>query len=87
MPRGWEISAGNVNHQDKNGRTPLLLAAAKGHKDIVKLLLKVDEIDITRQDKKGRTPLSRAEFKGHHDIVRILLIVGWVQGVDSEPEG
>jgi len=39
--------------RDKNGQTLLLWAAKRGHKAIVKLLLKTGKVDIDLRDKNG----------------------------------
>jgi ankyrin repeat protein len=36
-------------------RMPLLLAAENGHKEVVKLLLATDSVDLNSKDKDGRT--------------------------------
>ncbi|KAF3811815.1 hypothetical protein GCG54_00014571 [Colletotrichum gloeosporioides] len=69
----------NLDQKDKKGRTPLSLAAEKGHKTITLLLLQT-ESDIESKDNTGRTPLSWAAGAGQHAVVQILLDNG------SDPE-
>merc|ERR1712038_73343 len=52
--------------------TPLIVAAANGHKDIVQILLD-NGANIDYQDNLGRTALMLAAGNGHKDIVQILL--------------
>ncbi|ETV96423.1 serine/threonine protein kinase [Aphanomyces invadans] len=60
--------------------TPLMLAAEKGHDDIVRLLLERNDIDVNPvqlpQAKKGLTPLYLAAMAGHLPVVKELLKLG-----------
>ncbi|RFU30044.1 hypothetical protein B7463_g6282, partial [Scytalidium lignicola] len=56
-------------------RSPLLLAAKKGHKAIVQLLLEKG-IALEAKDERDRTPLSWAASNGHKEIVQLLLEKG-----------
>ncbi|KRZ14572.1 KN motif and ankyrin repeat domain-containing protein 2 [Trichinella pseudospiralis] len=58
----------NVNLQDEDGSTALMCAAEHGHKDIVRLLLDVPEIDASMVDQDGSTALSVAIDSGHKNI-------------------
>ncbi|KRZ04010.1 KN motif and ankyrin repeat domain-containing protein 2 [Trichinella zimbabwensis] len=58
----------NVNLQDEDGSTALMCAAEHGHKDIVRLLLDVPEIDASMVDQDGSTALSVAIDNGHKNI-------------------
>jgi ankyrin repeat protein len=53
-------------------RTPLHLAAAKGHEAIARLLLE-KEADVESKDTYNRTPLSLAARDGHESVVKLLL--------------
>lgn len=67
-----------VNVQDKNGQTPLHLAAARGKIASIKALLK-HWADPNKQDKHGWTPLHVAYFHMHsvnHPSIK-LLTEGW----------
>ncbi|KAK6525995.1 hypothetical protein TWF281_011036 [Arthrobotrys megalospora] len=75
----------NPESEDKEGRTPLLWAAERGHIDVVKLLL-CEGADLEARDGKWRqTPLSWAAERGNIDIVRLLLCEGAdLEGKDGE---
>jgi ankyrin repeat protein len=61
-----------LNHKDKNGHTPISLAAKMGYMNIVRSLIDAGA-HINLADKNGYTPLSLAAQMGHVDIVRALL--------------
>ena len=69
----------DINHQDKEGRTALILAAAIwiAKNDAVKLLIWAGA-DINRQDKVGRTALVYAASEGKEEAVKL--------GATGEPE-
>ena len=62
-----------ANYVNKEGETPLTLACYQGNKDIVKILLKKDRININHGNKFSQTPLVLASFNGFKEIVRLLL--------------
>ena len=65
LAAGVDVNAGN--------RTPLFIAAANGHKQIVELLLDKGS-DVNTKGRMG-TPLHAAvSFKGHHKEITELLI-------------
>jgi ankyrin repeat protein len=58
------------------GKTPLTKAAARGHTEVVKMLLQKPDVakEINEQDKKRlNTPLHVASMNGSKDIVELLL--------------
>jgi hypothetical protein len=61
----------NVDQKDKNGRTPLFLAAERGHGSVVDILLK-KKVDINETDSHGRTSLYIAVQMSHAKIVEQL---------------
>ena len=62
------VDAGvNVSTADKDGRTPLSLAAERGYLDVVKVLVGAGA-NVSTADKDGRTPLSLAAKRGHWDV-------------------
>jgi ankyrin repeat protein len=64
-----------VNSRDRNGDTPLNMAAAKGNSDLVDVLLKA-EADVNLANLAGVTPLMGAAFSGNAAILRKLLAKG-----------
>lgn len=64
-------------HNDREGRTPLSLAAMHGHVECVKLLLARGagaSLDVA--NKRRQTPLALALSNGHNGIAEILLDCG-----------
>ncbi|KAL7903818.1 ankyrin repeat-containing domain protein [Trichoderma velutinum] len=63
------------SHEDKDGNTPLMIAAKNGRKEIVQLLLTkyVNNVNINAENTSGDTPLSYAAEYRHKDVVEILL--------------
>jgi ankyrin repeat protein len=62
------IGGANPNARDVLGRTPLHLAAAKGHLDVFNYLLK-NGADITATARDGLTPLDLAEQNRQQKII------------------
>jgi ankyrin repeat protein len=50
----------NVNYQDHRGWTPLMIAAHRGHVELVYMLLKEGKSDTTLEDAYGKKALDRA---------------------------
>ena len=68
------IAAGaNVNKTDKDGETPLNLAAGKGHAECVLTLLAAPGIDVNKVSNNGKTPLTKAAGNGHAECLNLLL--------------
>lgn len=55
------------------GWSPLNFAAARGHTDMVRLLLKTGKVDINVNPEDGQPPLAAAAVKGHKDIFDMLI--------------
>ena len=64
----------NKNPKDFVGRTPLHLAAKKGHIEVVKCLASVVD-QVNAKDFDGMTPMRNASVEGHTDIVNYLICV------------
>ena len=62
----------NMNIGDYNDRTPLHLAAAEGHKNCVKFLLKTCHVAFDAKDRWGQTALSEAIYFKHDGIAKLL---------------
>ena len=68
----WGDSSGILNAGLCGGISPLSLAAALGHEDIVEMLLMIDgAVDVNFND--GGTALMHAANEGNNDVVHILL--------------
>ena len=61
----------NAPHQKFQG-TPLQYAAARGHKDVVELLIAAGA-SVDSADSMGRTPLMWAASEGRTEVVKVLL--------------
>jgi ankyrin repeat protein len=71
-----------LNYQDersgKRMQTPLMAAATGGQADVVRMLLRNDEVlnNIDIQDTQGRTALMRAAAVGALNVTAVLLNAG-----------
>ncbi|KJZ68346.1 hypothetical protein HIM_12262 [Hirsutella minnesotensis 3608] len=63
----------DVLSADKHGNTPLLLASGYGKVQIVRRLLRAENIDLECCDISGRTPLLKAVAVGQEGVVDLLL--------------
>ncbi|XP_065715103.2 photoreceptor ankyrin repeat protein [Patagioenas fasciata] len=67
----------NVNQQDKDGNTALMMAAQAGHITIVNYLLNYyPMLDVDKRDPRGLTALMKAAVQGRQDCVAALLLAG-----------
>ncbi|XP_051819548.1 photoreceptor ankyrin repeat protein [Antechinus flavipes] len=67
----------DVNQQDKEGNTALMLAAQAGHITLVNYLLNYyPGLDLDRRDGRGLTALMKASVRGCSDCVTALLMSG-----------
>jgi cytohesin len=64
-----------LQQRDARGRTPLLVAARSGQKEIVELLL-AHKADANERDNSANTALIGAAAHGHAGIVQVLLASG-----------
>ncbi|XP_042731264.1 ankyrin repeat and death domain-containing protein 1B isoform X1 [Lagopus leucura] len=62
----------DLNKPDGNGRKPFLLAAERGHADMINNLIALN-LFTTEKDKEGNTALHLAAKNGHSEAVVILL--------------
>lgn len=62
----------NINIEEKNGTTPLLMAVSNNSVSCVDTLLQHDAL-IDKANKKGFTPLMSASFNGNQEILEILI--------------
>ncbi|KAM6154251.1 photoreceptor ankyrin repeat protein [Erethizon dorsatum] len=67
----------DVNQQDKDGDTALMLAVQAGHVRLVSLLLNYfSGLDLERQDQRGLTALMKAAIRNRSECVATLLMAG-----------
>lgn len=64
-------SGDNVNVRDERGRTPLILAATRGHDEICRLLLQ-EGACLHARDQFGNDAASTAHAQGHGQIERLI---------------
>ena len=65
----------NVNAQQNDGTSALIMASWKGHVEVVKALLLHDKVDVNaRRTTDGVTALWMASQNGHVEIVKVLLM-------------
>jgi ankyrin repeat protein len=69
-----------INAKNKEGNTPLHLAAEKGQLGLVNLFLKHERAGMYTQNHNGQLPLHLAAQEGHVEIVKLL---GSVYAVDN----
>jgi hypothetical protein len=62
----------DVNAQDRDGLTPLMLAAGQGHNSAVQSLLRHGKIDVAVENTSGQTARMIAEVAEKHEVVRLL---------------
>lgn len=75
-----------MNTKDTYGRTPLSLAAGRGHLRVVQILGRVNGMDVNVTDLHGRTPFSLAARNGYAMVLQMLLKVERVN-VESKDAG
>ncbi|XP_075581006.1 photoreceptor ankyrin repeat protein [Pelecanus crispus] len=75
----------NINQQDKDGNTALMMAAQAGHITIVNYLLNYyPALEVDKRDPRGLTALMKAAVQGRQDCVAALLLAGAdLRAVDS----
>ena len=71
-----------VDCRDSSGRTPLIIAAQKGHRDLCAALLQ-HGADIDAKDSNGNTALALAQGSGRRDIAELILAAGTNSAADA----
>ncbi len=66
------LSSDAVNQPDSNGAVPLLLAAAHGYAEIVRLLIEKEGVYSNPVNSFGNTPLWMAAANGHQNVIDVL---------------
>ncbi|XP_063152639.1 photoreceptor ankyrin repeat protein [Candoia aspera] len=78
----------DVNHQDNDGNTALMVAAQAGHITILNYLLNYyPGLEIEKQDYRGLTALMKAAIQGKNDCVAALLMAGADLGAVDHVKG
>ncbi|CAA7196833.1 hypothetical protein CHRY9293_02900 [Chryseobacterium potabilaquae] len=64
----------DINHSDKDGKTPLHFSTAYNDYETTKLLLENDSIEIDKKDIHGNNPMCVATFnaRGDYNVVKLL---------------
>ncbi len=75
-----------VFSQDDFGLTPLLAASARGHKDVVELLLTY-KADVNAKDNQGLTSLHYTALSNHKEVAELLLSKGADVNAMAKHEG
>ncbi|KAK1151007.1 photoreceptor ankyrin repeat protein [Acipenser oxyrinchus oxyrinchus] len=67
----------DINHQDNDGNTALMIAAQAGHMTIVNYLLNYyPGVDLERRDIRGFTAFMKAAMQGRSECVSSLMMAG-----------
>ncbi|XP_039547148.1 glutaminase 2b isoform X2 [Pimephales promelas] len=70
--RRFSLSSTNMELKDYDSRTPLHVAAAEGHVDVVIFLTQACKVNPFVKDRWGNIPRDDAMQFGHKDVVKIL---------------
>ncbi|KAI2500923.1 serine/threonine kinase [Fragilaria crotonensis] len=71
--RAQLLAGANVNAQDDEGFTALMLAIRGGHEKVVNALLQHKNVDVNAKTTRGHTTLMLASANGHEKVVNALL--------------
>ncbi|XP_035545248.1 potassium channel SKOR isoform X2 [Juglans regia] len=80
--KGFIRTGGDPNKTDYDGRSPLHLAASRGHEDVTLFLIQ-EGVDINIRDYFGNTPLLEAIKNGHDRIASLLSKEGATLEIDN----
>ncbi|XP_027719341.1 ankyrin repeat and death domain-containing protein 1B isoform X2 [Vombatus ursinus] len=75
----------DLNQQDEKGRKPFLLAAEKGHVEMIEKLIMLNLL-TSEKDKEGNTALHLAAKHGHTSVVE-MLITQWQEINEPNEDG
>jgi ankyrin repeat protein len=75
----FNCTTDNCTTDDQYRHTPLICAAARGHVEVVRVLL-VGGVNVERVNANQRTALHKAAFFGHFEVCRLLF--DWGAKVD-----
>ncbi|XP_072462476.1 ankyrin repeat and death domain-containing protein 1B isoform X2 [Notamacropus eugenii] len=75
----------DLNQQDEKGRKPFLLAAEKGHVEMIEKLIMLN-LFTSEKDKEGNTALHLAAKHGHISVVEVL-ITQWQEINEPNEDG
>ena len=62
----------NVNIQNRQGETPLMMAAREGRLNIVQEMIKIKDVNLHLRDEFGLTALEQAFDKEHDQVVKVI---------------
>ncbi|XP_046562348.1 inversin-like [Haliotis rubra] len=71
------LNSEDINSSGREGRTPVMIAAEKGHKEVVELLVR-HGANLLLSDKHGDNTLHRTCNGGHFDVVKYVLCLNSV---------
>ena len=77
-----DLDSVEIDSEYAYGRTPLLWAVEKRHKEVVELLLGTDKVEVNSRDTSEDTPLMCAVRNEDEAVVKLLLETGGIE-VDS----
>lgn len=80
-------SVGHARESNDDGRTPVYVAAALGHTEVVKVLATIGADCNAREKEHGFTPLHAAAEKGHIAIARLLFDLGFADMEATDATG
>ena len=74
FPAVLQMKKWDINARDITSCTPLIWAAARGHEEVVKMLLERGDVNLDLRDSRWmRTPLIWAAARGHEGVVKVFL--------------